>query len=159
MFSRVACNATPASHLWYVNTCAGVRSVQPECDRSIATWNFRNFKPEFLLKGKRPKFCYPWCSAINTLLRDTGWRTFEILKVVREIESCGISFLPAVFQASTRRKQVSKYLVIKYASRKIMNFFLPPPLHLYNKFICFTSIVDGPFLLPSVTQNQATANV
>ena len=33
---------------------AWVGSVQPECTVPLGTWNFRNFKPEFLLNGKRP---------------------------------------------------------------------------------------------------------
>ena len=33
---------------------AWVGSVQPECTVPLSTWNFRNFKPEFLLNGKRP---------------------------------------------------------------------------------------------------------
>ena len=33
---------------------AWVRSVQPECTVPLGTWNFRNFKPKFLLNGKRP---------------------------------------------------------------------------------------------------------
>ena len=33
---------------------AWVRSVQTECTVPLDTWNFRNFKPEFLLNGKRP---------------------------------------------------------------------------------------------------------
>ena len=31
-----------------------VGSVQPECTVPLGTWNFRNFKPKFLLNGKRP---------------------------------------------------------------------------------------------------------
>ena len=31
-----------------------VGSVQPECTVLMGTWNFRNFKPELLLNGKRP---------------------------------------------------------------------------------------------------------
>ena len=34
---------------------AWVGSVQPECTVPLSTWSFRNFKPEFLLNGKRPK--------------------------------------------------------------------------------------------------------
>ena len=34
---------------------ARVGSVQPECTVPLGTWNFRNFKPEFLLNGKRPR--------------------------------------------------------------------------------------------------------
>ena len=33
---------------------AWVGAVQPECTVPLGTWNFRNFKPEFLLNGKRP---------------------------------------------------------------------------------------------------------
>ena len=33
---------------------AWVGSVQPECTVPLGTWNFRNFKPKFLLNGKRP---------------------------------------------------------------------------------------------------------
>ena len=33
---------------------AWVGSVQPECTVPLSTWNFRDFKPEFLLNGKRP---------------------------------------------------------------------------------------------------------
>ena len=41
---------------------AWVGSVEPECTVPLNTENFRNFKPEFLLNGKRPnnstgKFC------------------------------------------------------------------------------------------------------
>ena len=36
---------------------AWVGSVQPECTAPLGTWNFRNFKPEFLLNGKRL-----WCA-------------------------------------------------------------------------------------------------
>ena len=32
---------------------ACVGSVQPECTVPLGTWNFRNFKPEFVLNGKR----------------------------------------------------------------------------------------------------------
>ena len=35
---------------------AWVGSVQPEFTVPLGTWNFRNFKPEFLLNGKRPWF-------------------------------------------------------------------------------------------------------
>ena len=31
-----------------------IGSVQPECIVPLGKWNFRNFKPEFLLNGKRP---------------------------------------------------------------------------------------------------------
>ena len=34
---------------------AWVGSVEPECTVPLNTENFRNFKPEFLLNGKRPK--------------------------------------------------------------------------------------------------------
>ena len=33
---------------------AWVGCVQPECTIPLGTWNFRSFKPEFLLNGKRP---------------------------------------------------------------------------------------------------------
>ena len=33
---------------------AWVGSVQPECTVPLSAWSFRNFKPEFLLNGKRP---------------------------------------------------------------------------------------------------------
>ena len=33
-----------------------IGSLQPECTVPLGTWNFRNFKPEFLLNGKRPWF-------------------------------------------------------------------------------------------------------
>ena len=33
---------------------AWVGSMQPECTITLGTWNFRNFKPKFLLNGKRP---------------------------------------------------------------------------------------------------------
>ena len=33
---------------------AWVGSVQPECTAPLGTWNFWNFKPEFLLNGKCP---------------------------------------------------------------------------------------------------------
>ena len=36
--------------------CATGYTVPP----GTLTWNFRNFKPEFLLNGKRPKFWYHW---------------------------------------------------------------------------------------------------
>ena len=32
-----------------------VGSVQPECTVPLGTWNFRNFKPQYLLNGKRRK--------------------------------------------------------------------------------------------------------
>ena len=35
---------------------AWVGSLQPECTVPLGTWNLRNFKSEFLLKGKRPWF-------------------------------------------------------------------------------------------------------
>ena len=35
---------------------AWVGSWQPECTVPLSTWSFRNFKPEFLLNGKRPRF-------------------------------------------------------------------------------------------------------
>ena len=35
---------------------AWVGFVQPECAVPLGMWNFRNFKPEFLLKVKRPRF-------------------------------------------------------------------------------------------------------
>ena len=35
-------------------TVAWFGSVQPECIIPLGTWNFRNFKPEFLLNRKRP---------------------------------------------------------------------------------------------------------
>ena len=35
---------------------ARVRSVQRECTGPLGTWNYQNFKPEFLLNGKRPSF-------------------------------------------------------------------------------------------------------
>ena len=31
---------------------AWVGSVQPECTLPLSTWNFQNFKPEFLFDGK-----------------------------------------------------------------------------------------------------------
>ena len=34
---------------------AWVGSVQPECTVPLGTWNFRNFKPKFLLNRKRPR--------------------------------------------------------------------------------------------------------
>ena len=34
---------------------AWVGSVQPECTVPLGTWNFRNFKPEFLINGKCPR--------------------------------------------------------------------------------------------------------
>ena len=38
---------------------AWVGSVQPECTIPLGTWNFRNFKLEFLLNGKFPySHCY-----------------------------------------------------------------------------------------------------
>ena len=33
---------------------AWLGAVQPECIVPLGTWNFRSFKPEFLLNGKRP---------------------------------------------------------------------------------------------------------
>ena len=33
-----------------------IGSLQPECTVPLGTWNFRKFKPEFLLNGKRPWF-------------------------------------------------------------------------------------------------------
>ena len=36
------------------SAAAWVRSVQPKCTISMGTWNFPNFKPEFLFNGKRP---------------------------------------------------------------------------------------------------------
>ena len=33
-----------------------VNSVQPECTVPLGKWDFRNFKPEFLLNGKCPSF-------------------------------------------------------------------------------------------------------
>ena len=44
---------------------AWVRSVQPECTVPLGTWNFRNFKPDFLLNGKRPNFQFLCQSRIN----------------------------------------------------------------------------------------------
>ena len=35
---------------------AWVESEQPECTVPLNTWNFRNFKTEFLLNGKLPTF-------------------------------------------------------------------------------------------------------
>ena len=35
---------------------AWVGSEQPECTVPLNTWNFRNFKTEFLLNGKLPMF-------------------------------------------------------------------------------------------------------
>ena len=35
---------------------ASVGSVQPECIVPLSTWSFLNFKPKFLLNGKRPWF-------------------------------------------------------------------------------------------------------
>ena len=42
---------------------AWVGSVQPECTIPLGTWNFRNFKPEFLLNGKGPR------STVNSVLK------------------------------------------------------------------------------------------
>ena len=33
-----------------------VGSVQLDCTIPLGTWNFRNFKPEFLLNGQRPRY-------------------------------------------------------------------------------------------------------
>ena len=40
---------------------AWVGSVQPECTVPLSTWILRNFKPEFLLNGKRPSLCSLRC--------------------------------------------------------------------------------------------------
>ena len=56
---------------------AWVRSVQSEFTVPLGTWNFRNFKPEFLLNGKRPgsKFGSLWNSPsvqFNTICHFTN---------------------------------------------------------------------------------------
>ena len=81
---------------------AWVRSVQPECAVPLPRGISEILNRNFYWKESSPKSSYPRCSAINTLLRDTGWKMFEILNV--EIEPYGISFLRAVFLASIRRK-------------------------------------------------------
>ena len=53
---------------------AWVGSVQPECPAEgtvpLSTWNFQNFKPEFLLNGKRPsctRWALPFCSYFDVV--------------------------------------------------------------------------------------------
>ena len=46
----MGCEATMTKH-----AVAWVGSVQPERTVPLSTWSFRNFKPEFLLNGKRPR--------------------------------------------------------------------------------------------------------
>ena len=128
------------------------RIVTVPLPRGISEISNRNFcwkesTPNFVTHGA-PLQTHYW--GILGGERSRSWKLYE------RSSPTGTVFFPPSFR---RPEDVSKYQVLKYASRKIMNFFLPPPLHLYNKFICFTSIVDGPFRLPSVTYNQAKTNV
>ena len=41
-------------------TVAWVKSVQPECAVPLGTWNFQNFKPEFLSNEKPPEVRGIW---------------------------------------------------------------------------------------------------
>ena len=46
---------TRIGNVWeYPPRPRGLGSVQPKFIVPLGTWNFRNFKPEFLLNGKRP---------------------------------------------------------------------------------------------------------
>ena len=58
--------------------------VQPECTVPLGTWNFRNFKSEFLLNGKRRKSCDVTCHSKEflsqfDLLHLLLYRYFDIL--------------------------------------------------------------------------------
>ena len=57
---------------------AWVGSVQPECTVPLSTWSFRNFKPEFLLNGKRPKISRNFGPKLNGSVRSSR-KSFEKL--------------------------------------------------------------------------------
>ena len=46
----------------FTDPVAWVGSVQPKCTVLLSTWTFRNFRPEFLLNEKCPKFFQIWSS-------------------------------------------------------------------------------------------------
>ena len=61
-FDKIVVPSTALLYPSYKNnnqTRGGLRRVmQPECTVTLGTWNWRNFKPGFLLNGKRP--CSKW---------------------------------------------------------------------------------------------------
>ena len=108
-------------------TVAWVESGKPECTVPLGTWNFRNFKPEFLLNGKRPAFSlvalkgkrekdkveirerrWPisnsvWSASINSLLVDLMQASVEFREFYRLVVYNGNACLEAVL--ANLRKQ------------------------------------------------------
>ena len=62
---------------------AWVGSVQPECTVPLGTWNFRNFKPEFLLNGKCPRgYLKSFFRLLSFIQCSFKWFTFANLSLL-----------------------------------------------------------------------------
>ena len=79
---------------------AWVGSVQPECTVALGTWNFRNFKPKFLLNWKRPRTANIVAVVTSFYAKQLG-HTSLLLLSVKDLPTAATLERPQVTRTST----------------------------------------------------------